>query len=173
MFATLAALALPQAASATVYDQSMYGRLVSEGASAKEARCVSALPGARVSLERYVDGYFVSVSFDDPAIAPSANPQETDEDGNYSWEIGDGDYRVSITKTGYWRAFSGIVTGPGTIIDEHVGLKRRPGTPPPEPRDCSTEEPSPSRRRSPSRATTSPRATTAPPTRGTPASFAR
>lgn len=137
MLAALATLALAQAASATVYDKAMYDELVAEGATAKEARCVSALSEARVTLERYVDGYFVSVSFDDASIAPNGNPQDTDEDGNFSWEVGDGDYRVSVTKPGYWRAFSGIVTGPGAVIDEHVALKRRPGTPPPEPRDCS------------------------------------
>jgi hypothetical protein len=136
LIAATAALALPQAASATVYDQQLYDQMVADGTTPKQARCVSALPGARVSLERYVDGYFVSVAFDDGAITPNTNPQETDEDGNYSWEIGDGDYRVSVTKTGYWRSFSGIVEGPGAIVDEHVGLKRRPGTPPPEPRDC-------------------------------------
>ena len=145
LIAALAALALPQGAAATVYDKFLYDELVSEGVAAKEARCVSALSGARVALERYVDGYFVSVTFDDASIAPGVNPQETDEDGNYSWEVGDGDYRVSVTKNGYWRAFSGIVTGPGAIVDEHVALKRRPGTVPPEPRDCGqlTPEPEP------------------------------
>jgi hypothetical protein len=137
VLAALATLALAQAASATVYDKGMHDELVAGGATAKEARCVSALAGARVTLERYVDGYFVSVSFDDASFAPNANPQETDEDGNFSWEVGDGDYRVSVTSPGYWRAFSGIVTGPGAVIDEHVPLKRRPGTPPPEARDCS------------------------------------
>jgi hypothetical protein len=140
MVAALAALALPAAASATVYDKAMYDGLVADGTTPKQARCVSALAGARVSLERYVDGYFVSVSFDDTS---NTNPQETDEDGNYSWEVGDGDYRVSVTKAGYWRAFSGIVQGPGAIVDEDVALKRRPGTPPPEPRDCEDPAPAP------------------------------
>lgn len=132
----------------TVYDKKLYDELVTEGASPKEARCVSALSGARVTLERYVDGYFVSVTVEDPTVAASTNPQETDEDGNYSWEVGEGDYRVSVTRTGYWRAYSGIVTGPGTTLDEHVALKRRPGTLTPEPRDCGelhepTGEPEP------------------------------
>ena len=139
LVAALAALALPQGAAATVYDKFLYDDLVSDGVAPEEARCVSALSGARVALERYVDGYFVSVVFDNS----SPNPQETDEDGNYSWEVGDGDYRVSVTKNGYWRAFSGIVTGPGAIAQEHVALKRRPGTVPPEPRDCGGLEPEP------------------------------
>ena len=144
MLACLAVLALPQAAAGTVYDKTLYDEVVAGGATPGEARCVAALSGARVSLERYLDGYFVAVVFDDPAIAPNTNPQETDEDGDYSWEVGDGDYRVSVTKAGYWRAFSGIVTGPSAVIDEHVALKRRPGTLPPEPRDCShLSEPEP------------------------------
>jgi hypothetical protein len=143
LVAALAAVVLPQGAAATVYDKFLYDELVSDGVTPAEARCVSSLSGARVALERYVDGYFVSVVFDDPSIAPGVNPQETDEDGNYSWEVGDGDYRVSVTKNGYWRAFSGIVTGPGAIIEEHVALKRRPGTVPPEPRDCGEPEPEP------------------------------
>jgi hypothetical protein len=144
LIAALATLALPQGAAATVYDQYLYDELVNDGADPAEARCVSALAGARVALERYVDGYFVSVVFDDESIAPNVNPQQTGEDGSYSWEIGDGDYRVSVTKNGYWRSFSGIVTGPSAVIDEHVALKRRPGTPPPEPRDCGDlEQPEP------------------------------
>jgi hypothetical protein len=136
LVAATVALALPQMAAATVYDKQLYDELVADGTAAQQARCMSALSGARVSLERYVDGYFVSVSFDDASIAPNTNPQQTDEEGNYSWEVGDGDYRVSVTKTGYWRSFSGIVTGPGAVIDEDVALTRRPGTPPPTPRDC-------------------------------------
>ena len=142
----LAVLALPHAAAATVYDQYLYDELVRNGTTPREARCAAALSGARVSLERYLDGYFVAVVLDDPAIAPNANPQETDEGGNYSWEIGDGEYRVSVTKTGYWRAFSGIIIGPSAVFEEHVALKRRPGTAPPEPRDCdhlSKPEPEP------------------------------
>jgi len=137
LVAALAVLALPQVASATVYDKQLYDGMVGDGSTPELARCVSALEGARVSLERYVDGYFVSVSFDDSAIAPNTNPQHTDEDGNFSWEVGDGDYRVSVTNIGYWRSYSGIVSGPGAVISEDVALKRRPGTPAPEPRDCS------------------------------------
>ena len=92
----------------------------------------------------------MSVIFNDGAIAPNTNPQQTDEDGNYSWEVGDGDYRVSVTKTGYWRSFSGIVSGPGAVVSEDVALERRPGTPPPKPRDCGDRRPSRSPSRSPS-----------------------
>ena len=144
LVAATVVLGLPQVASATVYDKQLYDQIVADGTSPEQARCVSALEGARVSLERYVDGYFVAVSFEDAEIAPNTNPQHTDEDGNFSWEVGDGEYRVSVIKTGYWRSFSGIVTGPGAVLDEHVALKRRPGTMPPQPRDCGdVTEPEP------------------------------
>jgi hypothetical protein len=143
LVAATVALALPQAAAATVYDKQMYNELVADGSTAEQARCVSALEGAHVSLERYVDGYFVSVILNDSAIAPNTNPQQTDEAGNYSWEVGDGDYRVSVTKAGYWRSFSGIVSGPGAVVSEDVALERRPGTPPPTPRDDCVTEPEP------------------------------
>jgi hypothetical protein len=136
LVAAMVVLGLAQTASATVYDKQLYDDLVADGTTAEQARCVSALAGARVSLERYVDGYFVSVIFNDPDIAPNTNPQQTDEEGNFSWEVGDGDYRVSVTKAGYWRSFSGIVSGPGAVVSEDVALERRPGTPPPAPRDC-------------------------------------
>jgi hypothetical protein len=136
LVAATVAFALPQAAAATVYDKQLYDSVVADGSTPELARCVSALEGARVSLERYVDGYFVSVIFNDPGIAPNTNPQHTDEEGNYGWHVGDGDYRVSVTKAGYWRSFSGIVTGPGAIVSQHVALERRPGTPAPAPRDC-------------------------------------
>ena len=136
LVAASVALALPAVASATVYDKQLYNELVADGSTAEQARCVSALAGARVRLERYLDGYFVSVVVNDPGIAPNTNPQQTNEEGNFGWEVGDGDYRVSVTKPGYWRSFSGILSGPGVIVSPHVGLERRPGTPPPAPRDC-------------------------------------
>jgi hypothetical protein len=136
VLAAALALALPLSAGATVYDKQLYDELVSDGTAADHARCASALAGARVTLERYLNGYFVAVEVHDPAIDPNTNPQETDDDGNYSWEVGEGDYRVSVTRKGYWRTFSGIVSGPGAVLEEDVALKRRPGTVPPEPRDC-------------------------------------
>jgi len=134
MLAALAFLVLPQTAGATVYDKTLHDQLVEDGVAEERAVCMSALAGARVTLERYVEGYFVAVEFD--------GTQHTDEDGSYSWEVGEGEHRVSVTKPGYWRAFSGIVIGPSAVLDEDVGLKRRPGTPPPDPRDCA-EEPEP------------------------------
>jgi hypothetical protein len=144
ILAATVVLGLPQAAAATVYDKALYDELVVDGATPEEARCVSALSGARVTLERYVDGYFVAVVVEDPNAGPRADLQETGDDGAYSWEVGEGEYRVSVTKRGYWRAFSGIVTGPAAVLDLDVALKRRPGTAPPQPRDCGElEQPEP------------------------------
>jgi hypothetical protein len=145
-------LCLPQAAGAqesaaagTVYDKALYESLVREGTARDEARCASALAGAVVKLERRNrDGYFLPVDADDPSITPNVNPQRTDEDGTYYWEAAEGDYRVSVTKTGYWRLFSSTVSATSAVMNLDLPLKRRPGTPPPKPRDCSSvDEPEP------------------------------
>jgi hypothetical protein len=145
MFAALAALALPQVARAqdsaavgTVYDKTLYESLVRKGMTRDEARCSSALAGATVKLERRTDGYFVPVDAGDPAIAPNVNPQKTDEDGSYGWTAAEGDYRVAVTKAGYWRLFSSTVSDTSAVLDLDLPLKRRPGTPPPTPRDCAS-----------------------------------
>lgn len=148
----LLALALPQAARAqesaavgTVYDKALYESLVRKGETRDEARCASALAGAVVKLERRTNGYFLPVDAGDPAIAPNVNPQRTDEDGSYGWTASEGDYRVVVTKVGYWRLFSSTVSDTSAVLDLDLPLKRRPGTPPPRPRDCepSTDEPEP------------------------------
>jgi hypothetical protein len=143
-FVALMALALPQGARAqesaavgTVYDKALYESLVRKGMSRDEARCSSALAGARVTLERRTDGYFLPVDAGDPAIAPNLNPQRTDEDGGYGWTASEGDYRVAVTKAGYWRLFSATVSDTSAVLDLDLPLKRRPGTPPPRSRDCA------------------------------------
>ena len=81
---------------------------------------------------------------DDPAITPNVNPQLTDEDGGYYWEAAEGDYRVSVTAIGYWRLRSATVSASSAVMNLDLPLKRRPGTPPPKPRDCSgVDEPEP------------------------------
>jgi hypothetical protein len=152
ILAALVALALPQAAPAqesaavgTVYDKALYESLVHKGMSRDEARCSSALAGATVKLERRTGGYFLPVDSGDPAISPNVNPQKTDEDGSYGWTASEGDYRVAVTKPGYWRLFSATVSDTSAVLDLDLPLKRRPGTPPPERRDCgpTVDEPEP------------------------------
>jgi len=152
MVAALAALALPQVARAqesaavgTVYDRALYEKLVAQGTSRDEARCATAISGARVTLERRTGGYFLPVDADDPTIAPNVNPQRTSTDGSYGWTASEGDYRVAVTKAGYWRLYSSTVSDTSAVLDLDLPLKRRPGTPPPEPRDCApeVEEPEP------------------------------
>jgi hypothetical protein len=149
--ASLVALALPgvalaqdeSAAVGTVYDKAIYESLVRNGKSRDEARCASALAGAVVKLERRSGRYFLPVDADDPAISPNVNPQRTEEDGSYGWTATEGDYRVAVTKAGYWRLFSSTVSDTSAVLDLDLPLKRRPGTPPPKPRDCGSmaEEP--------------------------------
>ncbi|MGH2838262.1 MAG: hypothetical protein ACRDJY_07945 [Thermoleophilaceae bacterium] len=139
------ALAQESAAVGTVYDKGLYETLVRKGMARDEARCASALSGATVRLERRTDAYFLPVDADDPAIAPNVNPQKTDVEGSYGWIASEGDYRVAVTKPGYWRLFSSTVSDTSAVLDLDLPLKRRPGTPPPKPRDCApvVDEPEP------------------------------
>ncbi len=82
-FAALVALALPQAARAqesaavgTVYDKGVYESLVSGGMSRDQARCASALPGAKVTLEHRVGAYFLPVDARRPGDHPEREPAE-------------------------------------------------------------------------------------------------
>jgi hypothetical protein len=152
IFAATVVVALPgvaaaqeSAAAGTVYDKKLYENLVKNGAPRDEARCASAIEGATVKLERRAgNGYFLLVDADDPAITPNVNPQLTDEDGGYFWEAAEGDYRVSVTKAGYWRLISATVSATSAVMNLDLPLKRRPGTPPPKARDCTgMNEPEP------------------------------
>ncbi len=133
------------AAVGTVYDKGLYESLVRKGMTRDEARCASAVSGATVQLERRTDGYFLPVDADDPAIAPNVNPQKTDGDGSYGWTASEGDYRVAVTKRGYWRLYSSTVSDTSAVLALDLPLKRRPGTPPPKARDCApvVDEPEP------------------------------
>jgi hypothetical protein len=45
---------------------------------------------------------------------------------------------------GYWRLYSATVSATSAVMNLDLPIKRRPGTPPPQPRDCSgMEEPEP------------------------------
>ena len=151
MVVAMTALVLPQAAAAqesaagTVYDKKLYESLLVKGTPRDEARCASALEGAVVKLQRLeASGYFLTVPADDPAITPNVNPQRTDDEGHYSWEASEGDYRISVTMRGYWRLYSSTVSASSAVMNLDLPVKRRPGTPPPKPRDCDgVDEPEP------------------------------
>jgi len=61
-----------------------------------------------------------------PVAQPDVNPQVTDEDGVYQWDVLNGSYRVHVEAPGYEPANSIVVSVPPPVTDLHVGLVRIP-----------------------------------------------
>lgn len=61
-----------------------------------------------------------------PVAQPDVNPQITDEDGMYQWDVLNGSYRVHVEAPGYEPANSIVVSIPPPVTDLHVGLVRIP-----------------------------------------------
>jgi hypothetical protein len=146
VLAVMVSLALPAGAGAAelsgdTYDADLYASLSAEGADPDTARCGSALGGAAVTLQRRVGQEFEEVAADDPGIVPSRNPQESIADGSYGWDVSDAEYRVRVTKDGYYPTVSRAVSVPPGALDLHVAMQRRPGTPAPAVRECGQPEP--------------------------------
>jgi hypothetical protein len=75
------------------------------------------IAGAEVTLETELDDNWVK--WEDPD-GLQANPQTSDEDGQYGWMVQDGKYRVRVTKTGYADAIADKEDG--TYIDGITGF---------------------------------------------------
>src|SRR5258706_497106 len=58
--------------------------------------------GATVTIERSdtPDGPFVAPPDGSPLLSPSINPQTTDADGFFRWDVVSGYYRLLVTKAG-------------------------------------------------------------------------
>ena len=126
--------------SGTIYDADLYASLAGDGANPEAARCGSALSGATVTLQRRVGAEFETVAADDRGMAPNINPQESDADGSYRWDVSAGEYRVRVLKDGYHPTVSRTVSVPPPVLDLHVAMTRRPGTPAPAVRECGKPE---------------------------------
>jgi YVTN family beta-propeller protein len=57
-----------------------------------------------------------------PVAQPDENPQLTDENGMYQWDVLEGSYRVYVEAPGYEPANSIVVSIPPPVFDLHVGL---------------------------------------------------
>jgi uncharacterized repeat protein (TIGR01451 family) len=122
--------------SGIVYDEQLYAEQTAGGATPDQARCVSALAGATVTLQRRTARQWRKVAAADPGLRPGVNPQTTAEDGSYRWDASDGVYRVVVLLDGYVTTHSRAVTVPPPVLDLHVALRRQPGTAAPDPRVC-------------------------------------
>jgi hypothetical protein len=113
-----------------VYDKAVYDAAVAGGASAAAARAQAAIPGATVRLQRKAGDAFTNVLSGDPGILPKVNPQITQADGLYQWDVSAGDYRVVVSKAGYDTVTSPVVSIPPPVLDLHIAMNRT-GTQPP------------------------------------------
>ena len=89
----------------------------------------AAIPGATVTLQR-LDGstwtdanpYETAGDPPSPTIKPQVNPQLTDPDGHYGWDVVAGTYRVVVEKEGYVTQTSASVTVPPPVTDLNIQL---------------------------------------------------
>ena len=111
-----------------VYDRAAYEahRAAHPAASEDEARAATAIEGATVHLQRFVDGNWADINASDPGIDPNVNPQVTGANGLYKWDVSDGTYRVRVDAPGFRSKTSAPVVIPPPVLDLHVGLDRNP-----------------------------------------------
>ena len=87
------------------------------------------IPEATVTLQRLVGNQWEAVNpyatnqDGSPQIAPKVNPQKTDPDGHYGWDVIAGTYRVVVQATGYIGQTSPQVTVPPPVFDLNLELQ--------------------------------------------------
>jgi hypothetical protein len=93
----------------------------------------AAIPEATVTLQRLDDSTWTDVNPYEtagdppsPTIKPQVNPQLTDEEGHYGWDVVEGTYRVVVEKEGYVTQTSQSVVIPPPVTDLNIALV--PGT---------------------------------------------
>lgn len=64
----------------------------------------------------------VSTGQTPPAMQPDVNPEMTNADGQFQWDVLNGTYRVHVEAPGYLPADSIVVNVPPPVTDLHVGL---------------------------------------------------
>src|SRR5690606_21323808 len=86
------------------------------------------IPGARVELQRLVDGQWV---FANPTefeggtaiIDPQVNPQFTRTDGSYGWDVVPGEWRIVVSHPDYHTQVSRSVVIPPPDFDLHMYME--------------------------------------------------
>jgi hypothetical protein len=106
-----------------VYDIPRFNAARAAGQSEDQARASAAIQGATIRLQRSTGGVFRNVLSGDPGISPNVNPEITGANGQFQWDVSDGDYRVVVSKPGYVTATSRVATIPPEVTDLHVGLQ--------------------------------------------------
>jgi hypothetical protein len=105
-----------------VYDELQFNLAIRAGKSPDQARAESAISGATVRLQRLTAGSFKTVLSGDPGIFPNVNPEITQANGKFQWDVSGGKYRVVVSKTGYPTTTSREVDIPPPVLDLHVAM---------------------------------------------------
>jgi len=94
-----------------------------------DAATAAVIPEATVTLQRMDAGAWADVNPYEtagdppsPTISPQVNPQLTDADGHYGWDVVAGTYRVIVAKEGYVTQTSSSVTVPPPVTDLNIQL---------------------------------------------------
>ena len=94
-----------------------------------DAATTAAIPEATVTLQRMDGGTWADVNPYEtagdplsPTINPQVNPELTDGDGHYGWDVVAGTYRVIVEKEGYATQTSPSVTVPPPVTDLNIQL---------------------------------------------------
>jgi hypothetical protein len=89
----------------------------------------AAIPEATVTLQRMDAGVWTDVNPYEtagdppsPTSSPQVNPQLTDADGHYGWDVVAGTYQVIVEKEGYVTQTSPSVTVPPPVTDLNIQL---------------------------------------------------
>jgi hypothetical protein len=84
------------------------------------------LPGATVVLQYFDPSIETWVNMTEEAypgmLSPTTNPQITNEEGRYAWDVAEGRYRVIVSRPGFETTISREVVVPPPVLDLHVGL---------------------------------------------------
>jgi hypothetical protein len=103
--------------------------LVDPSGYVTDAVTSAAIPEATVTLQRLdgstwadVNPYETAGDPPSPTINPQVNPQLTDADGHYGWDVVAGTYRVVVEKEGYVTQTGSSVTVPPPVTDLNIQL---------------------------------------------------
>lgn len=86
------------------------------------------IQGATVWLQVFKDGEWSNANpffliDGQPTISPQINPQTTDSEGHYGWDVAAGRYRVVVTADGYIGQTSSEVDVPPPVLDLNLALQ--------------------------------------------------
>ena len=115
---------------ATVTLYKVPGALPDEGGVTKQCRTVDTRPGGASgnwdSLPAAIlaSGVLPDQLFDPAEISPVLNPQKTNDEGRYGWDVAKGCWFVKVEASGYATKISALVGVPPAVTDLNIKLEK-------------------------------------------------